>query len=56
MTKYRFEIHGSTDVIVEADSRDQARMQVIHELENGDFDSALTGPDCYVSDGDIVED
>lgn len=55
MPRYRFEIHGSTDVEIEAKNREDARMQVINKLENGDYNDQLSNASAYVSDGDEIK-
>jgi hypothetical protein len=51
MTKYEFEIQELIKVIVEADTREDARSEVIYKLEKGDYDFQ----DPYVSDGKEVK-
>jgi hypothetical protein len=51
MTEYKFEIQGATEVTVEADSAEAARMIL---LENPDMYENAFMDDCYISEGDEV--
>jgi len=58
MVKYKFNIQMEADVEVDADNIEDARMEVINNMENGLYDDDLS-PDAsaYVDDGiEVKED
>ncbi len=52
MTVYKFEIQGATEVTVEADSAEAARMMLIED-ESLYEDKIME--DIYISDGEVVK-
>ena len=52
MSEYKFEIHGSTSVIVEGKTAEEARMTLIEDPE---IYREVLLDDCYISDGEEVE-
>lgn len=54
MPKYKFEIQALEAVEIEADSAEEARLKVVDNLHDGNYDSQLR-QNCYVSDGTEVE-
>lgn len=57
MTKYKFTISMECDVLVEADNKEDARMQVINNMNNGNYDQ-LMNPDAsaYIDEGKKVSE
>lgn len=49
MKKFRFEIQNCINFIIEADSKEEARMQIVNNLK--DFADMMVDGSCYVSDG-----
>jgi len=49
MSKFRFEIQNCIDVEVEASNKEDARMQIINNLNN--YADQMVDGSCYVSDG-----
>ena len=52
MPEYKFEIHGSTSVIIEGDTADEARMSLVNDQK---IYSDVLLDDCYISDGEEVK-
>lgn len=52
MKKFKFEIQQLITVEIEGNSADEARMKLIHSLD--DYAEQMTD-DCYVSDGEEVK-
>ena len=57
MNKYRFNISMDADVTIDAENKEDARIQVINKMDNGDYDQLLC-PDAsaYVDDGYELEE
>lgn len=54
MVKFKFEIQNCIRVEVEADNKEDARMQIIDNLS--DYADEMVGASCYVSDGEESEE
>ena len=52
MTKFRFEIQNCIKVIIEADNKEDARMQIIENMDN--YAHEMIDGSCYVSDGERI--
>lgn len=49
MKTYKFEIQSCIEVEAEAESKEEARLQIIDNLKQ--YADQMIGSDCYVSDG-----
>ena len=52
--KFKFEIHASKEVLIDAENKEEARMKVINNLENLSDD--IVNGSTYVDDGTDVTD
>lgn len=52
--KFKFEIHASKEVLIEAENKEDARMKVINNLENLSHD--IVNGSTYVDDGTLQEE
>lgn len=52
MKKFRFQIQNCIDVIVEAETVEEARMELVENTE--DYADEMLGASCYISDGEEV--
>jgi hypothetical protein len=52
MKTFKFEIQNLISVEIEAETKEEARIKIIDNLEKGEYNSDLCS-DCYVSDGDL---
>lgn len=48
--KYRFQIQNCIDVVIEADNTEDARMEIINNLDY--YADEMVDGSCYVSDGE----
>ncbi len=53
MTKFRFQIQNCIDVEIEADNKEDARMNIIENIE--DYADQMVDGSCYVSNGDEIQ-
>lgn len=50
MSKFRFQIQNCIDVVIEADNKEDARMQLVENTD--DYADEMLGASCYISDGE----
>jgi len=53
MPKYKFEIQNLLTPIIEADNVEEARMELINNLD--DYAKQMVDASCYVSDGEEIK-